>query len=432
MKPRPVFAPQRTETYLAAEENCGKHLDLLATPLKHPADPNDPHAPELAANKINELVAAQMDERALRTYVPPLSVFIGAKTWPKTVAYAVATVRLWPTLLSRVKLARTDPTVKPLGTKTWRNVIGQDYWRMVWKDEQKCRAVEKRLEECRAEREEGEDFDEEEALKDLQIEWESYDHDHFWKYGGELVFGKAESDRLKSDPHARPEIGKLPCGCDAAFNLLVEDPTLVYGLLHLFNMLRLFHWLAHLIPAKWVIGRDFSAVKEDESLEPFTPDVLDLTEMQPFLVQTIQMAAMPNMDVDKAGWPQFLDDVGGKLSVDGQKRWIENLLDVLVRARHTTAVDWHMKSFDAVDGWWSSDYIRGGGAPDDEQARCWLEEHLLLRYFLTSFATGQWPVEVHATPHAIFLKCSKCRAAAMPADGMADRFQNDEEVMDDD
>ncbi|KZV59796.1 hypothetical protein PENSPDRAFT_694833 [Peniophora sp. CONT] len=414
-KPRPTYAPEVVAAYAAAEQQAGKHLDLLAPPLEHPLDNNDPAFyikakkadPDALADALDEAVAKQLEQRALKTFIPPSSIFTGPKSYEKTINMLLFAVRLLPHLLARVKLARTDPSVFRLGTKDWRAVLTPEYWKNTWNDEQRRRYVVDTVQRLREDIEEGEEFDEEaEAKKAMKatIVFERIDVDVFWKYGGQLIFGKAESDRLKSTPGARIELGRLPCGCEATYDLLYKDPLLVFGVLTWFEQLRLGHYLADLVPAALAVDEIPNVVGEHDHHR--TPDFTNANEVQKATVAQILRVAMHKQSVGERGWPQGSEDMFEDFE------WLEDFADLLARADNAGIVDQHQKH---EKRWYDASYLQSADLSElDEGELCQVEERVFLRYLLTSFAAQQWPVPIHDLAGSNMFQCSDCRGVHPP------------------
>ncbi|KZV60820.1 hypothetical protein PENSPDRAFT_671414 [Peniophora sp. CONT] len=429
-KPRPSYAPVILSEYAAAEHEAGRYIDLLATPLQHILDENDPGffmAVKVDPTKLQKVVAEQLEQRAIRSFIPPLHVFTGAKSWDKTISMVVATVRMLPLLLARVKLARTDPHVVRLRPKDWKAILTREYWYQHWMDEQRIQHITKTLQMRTLAGEEFDEVQERLKMKDVKIQFEHYDYDVFWKYGSRLVFGEAESNRLKSTADAQPEFGELLCGCKPTYELLHKDPDLVFGLLTWFNQLRLAHWLADLVPS--ALDKEGIPGGVDSYDAQCTPDFTDEFEVQKPTVALIQSVVMHKQFVHEDCFPE-----GSSEELDDHA-WLKSFSMILTRADYVDVVDQYMAG---PKGWIPASCLRENDFCALNERECLkVEEHLYLRYFLTSFAAKQWPVEMHFLPTASTLRCSNCRTARQPqnagqgvpspvATGMAALFQNDD------
>lgn len=446
-KPHRSYAPTPWDEFAAAEHEAGRYIDLLAPPFKHPIDRNDPNfaekAKEVSVEQLKEAIDSQLEQSALRTFIPPTSFYIGVESWEKTVEFVFNTVRLLPHLMARVKRARTDATVVRLRNKEWRVALSDGYWVTVWMNEQRAQKVTrpliakklKELEEKQKELEleegeEGEELDMAAVLKEakaVKMEFEKVNEEVFWKYGGEMIFGKEESDRIKSTPGAQLETGKLPCGCAVSKELLAKDPTLVHALLVWFNQLRAAHWLSDLVSG--TLEKEGIAGGADERESHHTPDFTDALEVQKPIVAMIQRVVFFAQGVNKMGWPE------GQVKTGSHAKWLEDFLDVLALADHAKAVDEFMAT-KVGRNWWTTEDVTGCDIVNTPPIQVRVaESQAFLRYWLTSFVAKQFPVEF--TYQGLEgdlegdMKCFDCREAAKDT-GMAALFQEADSDYDDD
>lgn len=334
--------------------------------------------------------------------------------------YLVWAVKLRPTLLARIRGAREDRTIQRIAPKKFRDVLAKEGWGKRWRDMQLAAA------EKAGTRQKGE-----------KIALEKFDPDCWWRYGSEVLFGKEGSARILRDSIGPPaETGVLPCGCAPTMELLRGDRELVPYLLYLFNQLCLLHWLVNILSDTVLTKCNITMLKDDCG----THHVLDFTntnERRSFIGALVQAVALgPTGKVDENGWPKCSSP--SDTSWDSPRKvWLHNLREILVHADpdDMAAIDQELKD----DPQWiptselKANKGRADTMSDDERVLDALEEHLMLRYWLTSFKRGQVPVEFLAPPTGTSDKplCRKCRGVAMTSQkvipenlGMSDAFQN--------
>ncbi|KZV61415.1 hypothetical protein PENSPDRAFT_693427 [Peniophora sp. CONT] len=413
LKPRPSYAPRVEPSYTASEHDCIRHLELLAAPLKHVIDQTDPaffeKATEVPREVLEKSIAEQLEQRALRTFMPPLSIFLGVKTWDKTVMYTLNAIKLLPHILARVKTSRTDSHVKPLSVDDWKNVLSVNHWKMgAWRDAQRRRYVDGELRRLREELEPGEELDEAKELKRLsavRLSWENYDHDKFWKYGSLDFFGEVETERLQSTDGATLELGKLSCGCEATYDSLHKDPILVGAILGWFEQIRLIQWLATLSYHTLAEDGIPSAAGMDGV---HMPDFTDEADIALEWVRLLQWIGLHSTSVGKDGWPQGSDDT------PDIRIWLVWWAKFLSWADLADIVDEYMKTdqdnmLNQVE--LSHLELENLQQLNDKDLHTTLRI-ILDRYILTSFAAKQWPVEINVHSDIRLFKCSHCRAQA--------------------
>ncbi|VDC01388.1 unnamed protein product [Peniophora sp. CBMAI 1063] len=425
LKPRPPFAPAVDRNYLVALDAGSKHIDLLTRPLQHPvistSDPNfHVEAPKIPRDRLDELVKAQHGDLKLRTWVPPLSVFTNPYSWQKTVEMVCNAVTLLPTALERITVARRCSDVQPLSPAEWRDILTVKHWKNVWHDHHRKKYIEDELAKLRR----GEDWDEANApaarkkLQADQIPMERYDHNEFDKYGSAKYFGQTLTDNKIASLTAAGENtcftrGYLACGHPATSERLVEDPDLIHNILI---------WLEQLEQLYWLCDLNSQALARDGILGLAgggrrTPDFTDEEERQRPFVALILQSVIHRQVVGLDGWP-----AGGKQAEETFEAQydVSHLTKVLISADHALFVDQYMER--DLD-WYTvqdlKDLIPEDGEPfaslDDDEFNN-VQEQLLLRYILTSFAARQWPVEMVQLPeHDINLyKCKECRPEKLP------------------
>ncbi|KZV59165.1 hypothetical protein PENSPDRAFT_724967 [Peniophora sp. CONT] len=482
-KPRHIFAPSLLTSYAAAQNRACQKAHMLAQPLVNPDDPEFiKRTGKMSAEEKHAFIAKQKAERALVTFIPPLSVMTGSKEWSKTAQFVLSAVLMLRLFLKRVVLARTDSAVDRIGTQDWKQILGGQYFQHVWRVEetarhrkehgdagdveariaQRVRDVETQFAQRVAERRRVEEEKEKEKRDDKEegkkkkkkkgkgkkkedgqgeeegeytpqekkelesakskiryeeeergVVHEEYEHARFWKYGGERFFGKAESDRLKSNPNARPELGKLPCGCDPTLDLIENDPIIVTGVLYLLNQLHLMHWISNLMDPMLFGGRT-----TDKTSKHHTFDVLPGRNVGGSIEWVIQ--AVSGKPVLSGNWPA----TGTPPTAAEHKQSLDHLAEILGFSAHGETLDAEMKS---DNEWVPNIAFNPRLATITPLER---EEHLMLRYYLTSFKCGQWPVEFHMRPPEDSFKCRKCRGDERPCEtapqlnpGMTERFQ---------
>ncbi|VDB96475.1 unnamed protein product [Peniophora sp. CBMAI 1063] len=417
LKPRPTFAPRVLPRYAACESDAERHLSLLAPPLQHPVPTSHPDflnkSAEVPRDVLDNAVKQQLEQRLLKTFIPPLCIFTATTTWKKTVMYVSNAVRLLPSILDRVPTSRVDPHVQPLGPSDWRAILSINHWKKLSFDTQRQVYVNKRLHQLREELEEGEALDEVKeranAMKD-KIDLEPYDHKTWYKYGSLQFYGQHTTDLIMdSENPTVPSIGKLPCGCDATEELLLEDPDLVTAILTWFEQLRLMHWFAELL-----------SVSLSEEGTSSMPDFRAGADAQTETVMLIRKLVLHLQSVGMDGWPVGRDDLFDENYV------ARALTKVLVRANCAEDVD----KFCANDDLWISTSTLKGVHYErlDQTEFQYMLDHLYMRYILTSFAAKQWPVEFNELLHPQSLYCQGCRQRlASPLDSPSPSPSQDED-----
>ncbi|KZV58993.1 hypothetical protein PENSPDRAFT_672673, partial [Peniophora sp. CONT] len=467
VKPRPNFAPSLLTSFAAAQDRACRRADLLAQPLVNPDDPEFiKQTGKMSAEEKQAFIAKQKAERALVSFIPPLSVLTGSQEWSKTAQFVLSAVLMLRLFLKRVVLARTDPAVDRIGTQDWKQVLGGQYFQHVWRTEETARhrrehgdaeevesriaqrvaEVESRIAQKYAElrRAEEEDAGEvkgggkgkkkkrkgkkkegtemednltqqqkkelgKEAGKIRQEEedrgvlHEEYDHARFWKYGGERFFGKAESDRLKANPDAQPELSKLPCGCVPTLDLIKNDPIIVTGVLYLLNQIHLIHWLGNMKASKYFMA---TQLVSDKTGPHHTLDVLPGHEGYSSHAEQIISAVTGNLRLHWSSWPV----TGTPPTAEQHKRSLENFQKMLSFSDHYDTLD---KDMEHDKEFWSDFKHRHHRSTLTTLEH---EGHLMLRYYLMSFKCGQWPVEFHMRPPEDLFKCRKCRGDERPCE----------------
>ncbi|KAI0310951.1 hypothetical protein OF83DRAFT_1088027 [Amylostereum chailletii] len=129
-------------------------------------------------------------------YFPPIHILWGPRTVEKQLRFFSRLVTLWPHLLWRVTLARTDPVICLLSTEAWWAILGDQYLK------HDCWPMEKAS---------------------------MYDPLKFHVYGGAKVFGTAMSDALCKGVLDDPS-SSLDCGCDVTTTMLEGDGDLLYSI----------------------------------------------------------------------------------------------------------------------------------------------------------------------------------------------------------
>ncbi|VDC03030.1 unnamed protein product [Peniophora sp. CBMAI 1063] len=398
LKPRPAFAPRVLPRYAACESEADRYLHILAPPLQHPADTNHPEflskAAEVSRDVLDKAVKQQLEQRSLKSFIPPLCIFTATEKWEKTVMYATNAVRLLPSILERVPTSRTDPHVKPLNTTDWKAVLSINHWQKICLDTQRRHYVAEKLRCMRENLGKDEVWDEakerDKAMKD-RIPFEAYDHKMWYKHGSLKFYGQHITDMITNpDNPTVPTIGKLACGCDATEELLLKDPDLVTAILTWFEQLRLMHWFAELL----------STTLSEEGA-PSMPDFRAGAEAQTETVMLIRKLVLHLQSVGMDGWPVGRDELFDENYV------ARALTTVLARADRAEDVDGFCKS---DDHWITTPVLKEFHYERlDKTEFQFALDQLYTRYIITSFAAKQWPIEFNELLHSGSLRCQDCR-----------------------
>ncbi|VDC06751.1 unnamed protein product [Peniophora sp. CBMAI 1063] len=400
---------ERYAMYASVSPAFRRQFDRLATPP--PKWLPTVYAPFLLAESqvLSHAQISIVEDKgtsgSLWTWVPPLHL-MASKDAKRNARTLVNVVHALPLLLLRIKLARTDKTYGRLGVRGWRRF---------------CADV---------------------VTKET-----------FWgEKGGhinkEVLLSQKDFERLQKLPDAQRPWGKLPCGHEATEDLLLDDEQLQASLCYSLNQWALLYALCGMISDDDMEKAGIPALV-DKGGEHRSPDFvyLDSQKSTPALVAARDVA-MYSRPINTDGWPAMW--APDTLNVKHRRHWLKKFATLLAHAKGRAALDKYMRKrpheANAWDGWALGNILRDANphqpyTPEREES---LEDHLLLRYALTSLQTlKQWPVAFFDRPRGDVHKCRRCyeeerqqreeerkkmeeegRTGTLDT-GMAERFEND-------
>lgn len=401
--PRAPFVPHARQAYLAVEDRALEHDRLLDIFVK--VKDGEPDSDEIDPRKGQ-----------LATYTPTMSVLYQTEKEDRMLENLVWAVKLRPTLMRRVK-AGYLPRIVP---RKFKDLLSTAGWFREWRRVQLSAAEEAGTRE-----------------KGQQIDLQRFDPDHWWKFGSVLLFGEKISAHLASDSSVKLKEGLLPCGCVPTMDLMRGDQALIGSLCFLFNQLCLMQWLVNLV-GEDVLIQDHVPRSDDDCGTHYVIDFTDEKQSNSFTGRLVRHVVMgsEHAHLDENGWPKVWG--ASEMTWDtGRRTWLGGLRELLVLAdvKFLATIDKEMKH---DRQWIPTDELKEGKgranvSSDDERSLAALEEHLMLRYFLTSFQRGQIPVEFLSPPVGALEKplCRKCRGVATTTQkiipencGMSDAFQH--------
>jgi hypothetical protein len=389
----------------------------------------------------------------LLTFFPPASLLTHMEQREYLVRALVLFVRLLPTIKQRVVLARSDPHVTRIGTRTWK-----------------------------------------ELLRGLLFNNDSSDFDveTFWKSGYLSFFGQELNAAIVRGEEPL-NIGKLDCGCEATIERFEHDNALIGAVVNCIAQFNRLHELANvltphllhipevkektsLLPKaqqrpknskssgsksekargkaressgsgkaressgsksekargkerekvvdQWSSGKVVGMSSKDERVYRM-PDFFGMESEQP-VIKSMLRVVFGTASIKANGWPDW-DRENDSLSA--QRERVAALQDLFVNWVDASQVSHLVKndaSFSAHEDQLHSLEVFN---LQPEELEAW-EYHFLKRYFLACFTVGQWPEVLLAPSPPRSLRCADCRRPKKPENFMMSRF--DDDVLDED
>jgi hypothetical protein len=307
-------------------------------------------------------------EGGFASFIPPSSIFhnVGGE---RAVQYAVTVLQLWPYILRRVTLARSDPKVRPLTTKMWRGVLGGEYWKNLWP-------------------------------KDKRDNFSATTN--YWRYGSEAIFGTKFSADIRQGQ--TPRMGRLLCRCNPSLDHVKAHKSLltdvVAGLVQWEHLLQLASLASSSIAALGIPSF------EDHGNTICLPDFFETDrDKNNGVLKLIKKIVLNGQDVPSSGWPPLFNgwEIGDEKPL---RKWLPATRDFFLN--HAS----HRDIFDKLDDWMHSGEIRRAQIASLRSDKLDpLSQELHARYFVSCLLQGQWEPEVHAErdgPADGYLKCGSC------------------------
>lgn len=160
------------------------------------------------------------DTGSYASFYPSPSLFLGVDKRLTLASMLVRVIDLWPTLHDRIVLARTDPSVRRLGSQDWRDILRGFHFK---KDVGRA--------------------------KNEPVDFKSVDN-MYLRYGSELVFGRARTADVKAGKKDAIAIGTMSCGHRATVEDL-DDDAAIRNVLFVLTQMSVLHELAALAPQQW-------------------------------------------------------------------------------------------------------------------------------------------------------------------------------------
>ncbi|VDC01751.1 unnamed protein product [Peniophora sp. CBMAI 1063] len=340
-------------------------------------------------------------EGSLWTFLPPVHL-IASDDPLRTARILVNVVHTLPILLLRIKFGRTDKRYTRFGSRGWRKFGAK----VVAKED-------------------------------------------FWAEGGgkinkhTLLAGR-EFERLRKLPEAQRPWGKLPCGHEATVELLHKDEQLQASLCYSINQWQVLFVLCSMATRESLDAAGIPELSDDGGTHR-TPDFMDLDRdnSHPAL-NAARDVAMLRRPINEDGWPALW--APDTLNVNDRRRWLKAFAKLLAAAKGREQLDAYMRKrtheAQAWDAWALGNLLRDVNpfqplTPEREES---LEDHLMLRYMLTSLSSlKQWPIEFLDRPRGDFHQCGLCREeerkkreeerGAPGEEGMTERFEEEWDLM---
>lgn len=219
----------------------------------------------------------------------------------------------------------------------------------------------------------------------------------------------------------RPPWGKLPCGHEATVELVKGDKELIAGLCFSLHQWRAVHWLCNLASDVNLDGAKVREAKDDGGKHR-TADFFGADRASKnFVVRSARQIVMVDMPIDQYGWPKPWSPATREPSE--LRPWLQVFAQFLSKAKRRDELDAYMRKSERYKGGWD-EWATGSTlwdvnpaqeplTPEREKS---LEEHLYLRYALTSLMCKQVPAEFQELPPGDFHKCRVCREEAKRAE----------------
>ncbi|KZV60614.1 hypothetical protein PENSPDRAFT_694118 [Peniophora sp. CONT] len=218
-----------------------------------------------------------------------------------------------------------------------------------------------------------------ESEEPLYEEWgqEDWDMDEFYRYGHPLLLGEARTKYCRKHP----------------------DKELRDGILFCFNSLCLLFWLIELVSPARLEAEGIPAVWHIAG-EHHTPNIREMEECNAESVYLAFDIVMGGFDVCRTTWFPPIYTASDEHWDNHCKQWLCNLAKLLLMTDGVDALDERLKRdwewLSASELAMRTSSVEALG--DDTDAMERLEEHVLLRYYLASFQSGQFPVKFLQVP----------------------------------
>jgi hypothetical protein len=335
--PRPPYMPAISPEHEVAMQRSLKHIDLLP-----------------------------VVDGGAASFLPPSTIFnnVGPE---RVLRYTTMLLQLWPFLLHRISLARSDSNVRPLTAKAWRSVLGGEFWKDLWPKDKR---------------------------DDFKVAV------NYWRYGSDVIFGKELSLQVRQGREL--QLGRLICGCEPTLDIVTQCKILitdvVSGLAQWEHLLQ----LAALAPGS--VAKSGVPVIKDHGRELCVPNFYE--DKQVGVLALIKTIALGGQDVPSCGWPYIFCGWELRDEVDLRK-WLLAVREFFLQ--HAA----HRAIFDNFEDDWikSAELLRAQIRSLRVDKLEPMAQEFLARYFVLCFRQGQMPPEVHmesdVTQHS-YLRCNKC------------------------
>ncbi|KAI0028642.1 hypothetical protein K488DRAFT_89545 [Vararia minispora EC-137] len=339
---RPLYMKQPLDKYEQAQQRAFTHLNMLGEVRGH-----------------------------ISSFVPPVHLFYGCNSVARLHQYVALTIKLLPYLLHRVRLACTDPGVKGLTGKQWRDILGGEYWKEQWPGE--------------------------------EHQFFNMEGD-FWKYGGASVFGREESEHIRTGATV-PSMGRLLCGCEATREIIQGDGPLIASVVGGLNQWVLLYQLAAL--AQNSLATENIPVVQEGPIQYRTPDFFETDKARTGIIQIIKEIVIGKREIPTSGWLPLWTGAD-ECDVRTRRRWLNAVCRFFIFHND------HCARIDELDsyGWTTSKELRWVQIDSLQDSSLDKQQQVYFnRFFISCFLAGQWPTEFLPTPDhpEDAIKCRTCR-----------------------